>query len=580
MKLVDALRTIQAAPADAPPLPLQLACGFTPLHLKTFVAASVQARAPGRKVVVSEGLYGDALGNVERLASLDPPPEAAIVALEWSDFDPRLGLRSLGGWGPADLPDILATVADRARRFGLALERASARVPVRVSLPTLPLPPVSYLPGTRAGAFELGVRTRVQQFGADVAGWANVALVNPQRLDRVSPPDQRLDVAAELASGFPYTIAHASALGDLLARLTIPDPPKKGLITDLDDTLWRGLVGEIGAHGVSWDLDRKSHAHALYQRMLRSLAEAGVLIAVASKNDPAAVAEAFETRAELATLRGHLFPTEVSWGTKSEAVGRILRAWNIGADAVVFVDDSPMELAEVEAAWPGVTPLRFPKESDARVYALLEDLRDLFGKDAVRADDALRLDSLRSAESFRTEASSDPDAFLARADAEITLNFARTPPDPRAFELINKTNQFNLNGRRSTEGSWLAHLADPETFLLAVGYTDKFGPLGTIAAVVGRSAGVGGTLRVDSWVLSCRAFSRRIEHACLKALFERYGTDSIAFDFLPTPRNGPLRAFFADLLGREPDGPFEITRSAFDAACPPLFHRTKELPDG
>ena len=114
----------------------------------------------------------------------------------------------------------------------------------------------------------------------------NVRIVNPQRLDALSPPAERLDVKAELMSGFPYRTAHASVVAELLAEPLKPVMPKKGLITDLDDTLWRGILGEVGAHGVTWDLDHYSHMHGLYQQLLNSLAEAGVLIGVASKNDP------------------------------------------------------------------------------------------------------------------------------------------------------------------------------------------------------------------------------------------------------------------------------------------------------
>jgi FkbH-like protein len=481
----------------------------------------------------------------------------------------------LGGWGPADLADILKTATAQARRLADAVARAAERSPVRVSLPTLPLPPVSYHPRVQAGSFDLELRAQVQQFGAEAARRPHVALVNPQCLDQVSPPGERLDVTAELASGFPYTIAHASALGRLLAQLILPASPKKGLITDLDDVVWRGLLGDVGPDGVSWDLEHKSQAHGLYQRMLRSLAQAGVLIAAASKNDSVAVAEAFEVREELAALRPHLFPIEASWGPKSEAVARILRTWNIGADSVVFLDDSPMELAEVQAAWPDLTCLRFPRESDAGVYALLGELRDLFGKDSISADDALRLESLRRAEAFREEVLGGvgrPDDFLAEIDAELSFRFINEAPDPRGLELINKTNQFNLNGRRYSAGDWRAFLNDPGAWQMTVEYKDKFGPLGAVAAAAGR----GGPARVDCWVMSCRAFSRRIEHACLKVLFDRLGSASVVFAFESTPRNGPLKSFFAEFLGGEPSGPFEFSRSRFEATCPPLWHRIKE----
>jgi FkbH-like protein len=581
VKLIEALKAIQATPSDARSLALHLVCGFTPLHLQTFLSAHVQALDSTRRVVASSGLFGDCFGNLERLAALESPPEVAVVALEWSDFDPRLGVRNIGGWRPRDLSDITNTVASQTERFALSIARVAARIPLRISLPTLPLPPVSHFPGARAGAFDLQLRARMLEFGARAAREPNVSLVNPQRLDRTSPLDQRRDIVAELSSGFPYTLAHASALAKVLAELVAPAVPKKGLITDLDDTLWRGLIGEVGPHGVSWDLDHKSHIHALYQQMLGALAESGVLLAVASKNDPGAAAQAFEQREELAALRARLFPIEVSWGPKSEAVGRILRAWNVAADSVVFIDDSPLELAEVQAAWPEMAALRFPKESDTQVYALLEQLRDLFGKASLSADDALRLESLRNAQDFRdrvAEGGTDANDFLSQLEAELTLNYATRPLDPRALELINKTNQFNLNGRRYSDGDWLAYLNDPQAWLVTVGYKDKFGPLGTIGTIAGRREKGARALSVDAWVLSCRAFSRRIEHACLKAIFSHFRVTELAFDLQITEKNGPLRGFFTELLKREPHGPFTLSWSAFEGACPPLYHRLKELP--
>src|SRR5205085_11901038 len=113
------------------------------------------------------------------------------------------------------------------------------------------------------------------------------------------------------AAGFPYRTAHTETLSSLLARLICPLPPKKGLITDLDDTFWRGLVGEDGPAGVSWELDQHSHIHALYQQILKALAESGVLIGVASKNSPELVHQAL-TRTESLLLPDRMFPIEVN----------------------------------------------------------------------------------------------------------------------------------------------------------------------------------------------------------------------------------------------------------------------------
>lgn len=582
MKLVEALQLAQRKPSGtARPLRLFLACGFTPLHLQTFLTAHLRAADPALAITVENGLYGDTPGSIERIAQT-PDLDAAAIALEWSDFDPRLGIRQLGGWSPAMLPDILDTVAAQIVRCEEMLHRAADHAPLAISFPTLPLPPLGHLPGWQTGTFELDLRQHAAAFAARLARMANVKIVNPQRLDLVSPLADRLDVASELRSGFPYRVAHAAALAELFARLIQPPSPKKGLITDLDDTLWSGIVGEVGHAGVSWSLNEHSHAHALYQQFLVSLADAGVLLAIASKNDPENVKATFE-REDLVLRGDRVFPVEVSWGPKSEAVSRILAAWNIGAQSVVFVDDSPLELAEVKAQHPEIECLPFPAGKDQALYDLLVRLRDLFGKPRVSDEDAVRMQSLRDARQDGAPPvdAAQSDRFLSTVSAELTISFAKDTSDARPLELVNKTNQFNLNGRRHLEGAWQRRLKDPATFVLVANYQDKFGPLGKIAVLSGRAAD--GTITVDTWVMSCRAFARRVEYRCLELLFDRFSVDAVDLEYEPTAKNGPTREFLAAFgLATDAPGVLRLTRAAFAEHCPPLYHRVadgqKELP--
>lgn len=572
MKLIEAMNLIRGeAAAGAPPMEVSLACGFTPLHLETYLAAHLRRGCPERRVRVHVGLFGDAEGNIGLLA--EARREAGAVVLEWADLDPRLGLRQLGGWGPGQARDVLATVAARCRSAREALARAAGPRPTAVCLPTLPPAPVAHLPGWQAGAFSAELEARRAELAVELAALEGVRLVNRDRLDQLSPPGDRLDVRSALNSGFPYRLPHADALGALLASLVAPPAPRKGLITDLDDTLWGGIVGDVGVAGVSWDLDHHTQVHGLYQQTLKALAEAGVLIGVASKNDPAVVAEAFR-RDDLVLPVDLVFPVEVHWEPKSSSVRRILDAWNVGADSVVFVDDSPMELAEVRAAFPGMECLPFPARDEQAAYALLEGLRDRFGKGSITQEDTLRRESLRRGAEFagglRRHDPAVADQFLGGAEAELTLDFRRDAADRRAFELVDKTNQFNLNGRRYGEGPWGEQLGRPDAFLLRVSYRDKFGPLGTIAVITGRVEP--GSLAVSSWVMSCRAFSRRIEHQCLKALFDRFAPEAVRFDFRATPRNGPLREFFAAVLGAEPTGEFLVRRADLEGRLPTLHH--------
>jgi FkbH-like protein len=572
MKLIEALEILRRAPAaDAPPLCVNLACGFMADRFQTFLAAHLRQLFPEHRVTIEAGLYGDCLGNLVRMRSR--PWDAGAVILEWSDFDPRLGIRGLGGWEAGNLPDILETAGGRAARLHEAIARAAEDVPLAVCLPTLPLPPVSYHPGRYLGEFELRLRDRLSQFAIGLGQTPRVKVVNPQLLDRLSPPGDRLDVPSELVSGFPYRLPHASVVAERLARIIRSPVPKKGLITDLDNTLWRGILGDDGAHGISWDLDHGSHIHGLYQQFLNSLAGAGILIAIASKNDPALVEVAFR-RHDLILQRDSVFPLEVHWGPKSGSVDRILRAWNVAADSVIVVDDSPMELAEIQSVHPEAGCQLFPTRDDQAVYELIEHLREQFGKDRIAKEDRFRLESLRRADLLGTGGGPHPatsDDFLEQANAELTVNFTKLPPNPRAFELVSKTNQFNLNGRRPTEGAWQTYLRNPETFLCTADYRDKFGPLGTIAVLGGWPEGR--TLHVDTWVMSCRAFSRRVEYACLAILFETFAATAITLDFQPTPKNVPIREFFAGLMGHRPESGLTITKETFDARCPALHHR-------
>ncbi len=568
MKISEALKVLQSAPRGGEPFEAALVCGFTPLHLETLLGARLQQRLSGRRIVIAKGLFGDTAGTLESLRGARP--HAAALVLEWQDLDPRLGFRGAGAWSPAAVADIVTSATRMLDRIGAAVEQLDPGVPIACCLPTLPLPPLFHVPGWQAPEARLLLDRELNGFALRVVRRPGATLADASRLAQDSPPGSRFDLKSELSSGLPYTLPHADAVAATLALLLAPPEPKKGLVTDLDDTLWHGLVGEIGPENVAWDLDSHHSLHGLYQKLLASFADEGVLIAVASKNDARTAAGAL-ARPDILLPPGKIYPLEVHWNPKSGSVGRILQAWNIGAGSVVFVDDSPMELAEVEAAHPGIECALFPKNDPAACHALLRRLRDWFGKPRIAGEDALRLESIRQGAAFReVESGSAAEAFLRLADATMTIDYGASQLDPRTLELVNKTNQFNLNGARYTEGDWRRRLADPNAILAAVNYQDKFGPLGKIAVLAGLVRG--DEIHVDVWVMSCRAFSRRIEHRCLLSLFERHDAREIVFDFRASPKNGPLQEFFESLTGSRASGPLRLTRTQFEEKRPVLYH--------
>jgi FkbH-like protein len=568
MRLGEALQIVGKAATGRRSL-VHLLCGFTPLHLETFVKAYLRLRFPEDALAVETGLYGDLEGNIQ--GARTSGGEGAIAVIEWGDLDPRLGYRSSAGWDAQTLEDIAPQIGEKCRRLEEHLAALARVMPVAVIAPTLALPPLTHLPPNQTSAFELRLNAILIGFLERVCQQKGIRLLNASTLATASDPAARHDFKMDLATGFPYSLQHADALAERCVSCLFPQAPKKGLITDLDNTLWKGILGDVGVEGVSWSLEDGAQAHALYQKTLASLAESGILVAVASKNDPGLVETALG-RTDLLLTPERIFPVEAGWGAKSEAIGRILKTWNIGSDSVVFVDDSPMELAEVLEKYPGIGCLPFPTGDPAAILALVKQLRMRFGKESVREEDRLRLQSLRAATTLESEAAAEasPD-FLSRLNAELTMESSEE--DPRAFELVNKTNQFNLNGVRYSESEWKSRIQRPGAFLTTVSYKDRFGPLGRIAVLGGYREDE--RLLIDIWVMSCRAFSRHIEFQVLKQLFAQSQASMIRFVFKPTERNGPLQSFFGRFFSadRMAAPELDLSTDVFAESCPPLFHK-------
>src|SRR5437879_4860094 len=211
MKLAEALEILQKnPPVEGNRFTASLVCGFNPLHLQTLLAAQSRLLLPDRRTEIQTGLYGDFWGNLERLAGTNH--DVGIVILEWPDLDPRLGIRSLGGWTPAAFTDILRNVKIRTSQFLRAIQRASENAPLVICFPTLPVPPISFTSGWQASVIDLEIRASVSSLSTQVAQHPSVRVVNPQRLDRLSPPGERLHVKSELLAGFPYNLPQAAVL--------------------------------------------------------------------------------------------------------------------------------------------------------------------------------------------------------------------------------------------------------------------------------------------------------------------------------------------------------------------------------
>jgi FkbH-like protein len=350
----------------------------------------------------------------------------------------------------------------------------------------------------------------------------------------------------------------------------------KVLVTDLDQVLWAGIIGDDGMEGISYGPEGRGFRHFLYQSMLAKLKNDGVLLAAVSRNQPEVGAEPLRSGQML--LNDEDFVSVIcSYGAKSSQIAEIARQLNVGLDSFVFVDDNPVELAEVSSALRGVHCLTFPSREDG-LPDFFARLVQLFARSVVTSEDRERTRMYRSRLEGMVPSKvegADLTHFLRELQMTLTIEDRSHGPRERAVQLINKTNQFNLNGIRISEEE-VQSVLDAGGRLLTGHLSDRHGAHGEILSCLITPDRV-----MKCFVMSCRVFQRRVEQAFLAWLAgQPFCPELLAFE--QTPKNLPLREFLKDAAfspGPENCLQFDSTRfAAVHAEALELF--TLRVPDG
>lgn len=357
-----------------------------------------------------------------------------------------------------------------------------------------------------------------------------------------------------LGSGNPFQSRSLGVLARHVAtRCVEPTQSCKVLITDLDHTLWHGVIGDDGVEGIAYAPEGKGYRHFVYQTFLRRLQRSGVLLAAVSKNDPAVAQVPFQDGAM--TLKSDDFVAILaSWQPKSAQLSLLAEQLNLGLDSFVFVDDNSVEIAEVNAALPAVRTRLFPS-AEADLPAFFDNLVGLFHRDRVTSEDRERTALYRRRLSTlppREGSGADLTGFLRELQMQLMIEERTAGDRSRALQLINKTNQFNLNGVRLSDEELDAAIADGAR-LFTASLSDRGGDHGQITAALIRPDGT-----LSSWVMSCRVFQRRVEFAFLGALAQR-GIHIRRFDYRATEKNAPTRNCLRELVTEAPvDGLVDV----------------------
>jgi len=321
---------------------------------------------------------------------------------------------------------------------------------------------------------------------------------------------------------------------------------KKLIVVDLDETLWGGVVGDVGWENiVLGGPDPAGEALVDFQRELKALARRGILLAVVSKNEEFVALEALERHPEMVLRPTDFAGWRIDWKDKAANIADLVRELNLGLESVVFIDDNPVERNRVRSALPEVLVPDWP--IDKRFYPAALNALDCFDMPALSAEDRER-SALYGRERERAklrQAVASVDEWLGTLEIVVVAAPLTAADLRRAAQLLNKTNQMNLSTRRLTEVEFASWAAGTERHVWTIRVSDRFGDSGLTGIISverdGRAA------RVVDFVLSCRVMGRKVEEAMLHvaAMWAKgQGMDSLCAVFRPTAKNKPCLAFF------------------------------------
>jgi len=371
-------------------------------------------------------------------------------------------------------------------------------------------------------------------------------------------PSDGFSITSYLGTGCPIGGGSLGAIAIALVDAVLQPRREsaKVLVSDLDNVMWRGVVAENGLEGISFGPEGIGYRHFVYQTLLARLKSEGVLLTAVSRNDPEVALSPFRT-GQMVLKEDDFVAIVASYHAKSAQVELLAEQLNLGLDAFVFVDDNHVELAEMGLKLPAVRCEPFP-DRDERLPGLLDRLNGHFRRTAVTAEDRQRTSLYRrrlSGMAPSTAQGADLRAFLESLGMTLVVHDRSAGDRARAIQLINKTNQFNINGRRIAEEEVAKILAAGGRLLTAT-LNDKNGTHGEVLAILIDANDV-----VNAFVMSCRVFQRRAEFALVAWLAGGARTPRF-FEVAETSRNEPARQFLADPAFRRSDN----GRLEFDSA--------------
>ncbi len=530
------MRHSASFPPEPKPLSVLLVGQFTTSWLVPALTAVAWGRA--RATVVREGGYDNI---IQDLASLTPPPDVVVLA-PWKQ-------RVLGKDDRSTQQRIDDELGFLSQAWNLVSRSGSRLVQIGYDWEH-PGPLGHHLSASPGGSVNIirQLNDQVRRSLPQGAYFVDLEQVSGE-VGRQSFYDPR----SYFWTKQPFSRAGVARLCEHVwaGIRAVTTGPKKVLVLDLDNTIWGGVVGEVGAMGVGLGDTPEGESFRAFQREASGLAARGVVLAACSKNNPADAREVFEKNPDMILKLTDFASFEATWDPKPEVLRRIAKTLRLGLDSFVFFDDNPAEREHVLQSLPEVEVVNVPADPAGYVRALQAGL--WFESAGVTEADRMRKEQYRDEQQRREmeQSAGSVEAYLESLQMVADVRTLDDQDMERAVQLLGKTNQFNLTTRRHTAEVVRRMIAQPRSVALTLRLCDRFGDAGLVALLLATPLPEAkpSTLQIDTWLMSCRVIARTVEDFSLNYLVETaktLGYQRLQGEFIPTAKN----QLVADLYDR------------------------------
>ena len=364
----------------------------------------------------------------------------------------------------------------------------------------------------------------------------------------------------------PYKIDFYINSSKYIVKLinSIKNKRKKCIVLDLDNTLWKGIIGEDGIENIK--------IYKEFQRQLYYLYKSGILLAVNSKNNYNDANEAMN-HPDMILKEENFAALRINWENKALNIVSISEELNIGLESIVFIDDNQSECELVKQMLPEVQVINFNYKNYMDIIKSINiDYINLTDEDRDKTEKYKQQKQRKNAMNEFNDLSS----YLKSLNMTIYIKKADNITIPRIAQMCAKTNQFNLTTKRYSQDN-IMELLKNNYIIYTLRLEDKFGDNGITGLAIIKPEE--NKWIIDSFLLSCRIMNRTVEYAFLGFIIKKAKENKVDYiigKYIPTAKNEPAKDMYkkADFVIGEKEKWFFYTDKEFNS---PEYKKIEEM---